>query len=672
MNEPLIYKRVSLSIAWLCVVLCVCMPASAQVKDTLRQVEISEKRVQKDMVTDLRISTYSPGQAITTIDSLTLAQYRYQDMANLLSQQVPVFVRSFGVNSVATLNFRGSSAAQSAVYWNGVPIQNAALGVADVSLLPVQLMNKVNVVYGSSSALLGSGNVGGALMVENTLPDFTSQLAHSQSVSAVVGSFNHYRAGLKSSLRSDRYSVELNAFAQSAMNDFGYDDASGAHTKMLNASLRSGVGLLQAAYKVDRQNIVSGRIWYQQYYREIPPALFETGSVKNQRDESLRGLLDWQFDAGRLKGYVKTSFIRDNITFQDSAVLVRSQYSTSQSYTEGGIDFMIRSRHRLLLFAPIQLSWMDRVTFGDRYSQNRYALAGAYLYQPVQKIEISFNSRTEIIDSARIFLPGLNASYDIKHWCTIRANVQRTYRVPTLNELYFVPGGNAALKPERGWAEELGYTMKWRHRPKYLDSIVLLEVDVASRQSYYPQPLWQVQHSLNIFNRNISDWIIWLGGAIWTPHNIASVWSRGVQTENSLERVLGRITLRFGLNAGYTLATTTQSYLPGDGSIGKQIPYTPGYNGQLNMGIRMQRWFVNYNQAYTGLRYITTDESFFLPAYTTGNVQAGYTFFQESHPLTLTAQCNNIWNSRYVVVNARPMPGINWLLGAAFTLDNYR
>ena len=32
----------------------------------------------------------------------------------------------------------------------------------------------------------------------------------------------------------------------------------------------------------------------------------------------------------------------------------------------------------------------------------------------------------------------------------------RSYRAPTLNERYWVPGGNPALLPEAGWGSEAG------------------------------------------------------------------------------------------------------------------------------------------------------------------------------------------------------------------------
>ncbi len=618
--------------------------AGAQVADTLKEVKVKARRAKVKVSNDERLNTYSPGQTVVTIDSTILEQYKFQTIANLLAQQVPVFVKSYGLNNVATLNFRGASAAQSQVYWNGIPIQNAALGVADVSLLPVELMNKVNVVYGSSSALWGSGNVGGALLIENDVPAFSDSVHFTQSASAVAGSFGHYRFGIKSALSEERFAFTVNLFGQSARNNFHYTDANDSSRRMTNAGLQSGVGLLQAAYKVNDRNTVTARAWYQQYYREIPPALFETVSLKNQRDETIRLMLDWKRTGVKTNTYIKTAYIRDYVWYRDTTVLVDSRNFTNQVYAEAGIDHRFNEHHKLLVFTPVHLSWIDRVTQGDRYTQNRYALAASYLFTGInEKLNLSVNGRGEVVNDLAFLLPGLNASYDVSNWLQLRANVQRSYRVPTLNELYYSPGGNPNLKPEKGWNEDAGYTVNIRRR-------------------------WILQHSLSAYNRVIDDWILWLGGAIWTPHNIASVHSRGLETENKLQyKLKDVITIHLGINATYTMATTIASYLPGDGSIGKQIPYTPLYNGQGNIGVSWKRLYANYNHTYTGLRYITTDESFGIPSYTTGNLQLMYYIPVGGNRLQLTAQCNNLWNTQYQVVNARPMPGINWLVGLLFT-----
>lgn len=615
--------------------------AEAQLTDTLKEVQVKEKAAEKPS-TDERLNTYAPGQHIVTIDSITLEQYKFQSVANLLSQQVPVFVKSYGLNNIATLNFRGASAAQSQVYWNGIPIQNAALGISDVSLLPVEIMNRVNVVYGSSSALWGSGNVGGALLVENETPAFSDSIETNYSASAVAGSFNHYRFGLKSSLATRKFSLGISAFGQTIQNNFSYTDK-GQTLKMNNAGLASGVGLLQAGYKVNEKNTIDFKAWYQQYYREIPRALFETSSVKNQRDESLRLLTGWNRKGNKADYYIKTSYIQDFMWYRDSAVQLESKNATHQVYTEAGINYTFSLQHKLLVFTPVQIAWMERQTIGDIKSQQRYAIAAAYLFRDKQaRLSLSLNSRAETVNGQSYFLPGLNAAYKLTNWLTLKGNVQRTYRVPTLNELYYNPGGNQNLKPEQGWNEDIGYKMAKRGK-------------------------LNITHTLSAFNRNIQDWIIWFGGAIWTPHNIATVQSRGVETENRFVYGIDNVKLHLGVNATYVSATTIQTYLPGDGSIGKQIPYTPRYQGQANAGFTLKNWRFNYNLTYTGLRYVTIDESLALPSYTLHNVQLMYSKVFNDVSLQVVGQLNNIFNTNYRVVNARPMPGANGLVGVSLS-----
>jgi iron complex outermembrane receptor protein len=281
---------------------------------------------------------------------------------------------------------------------------------------------------------------------------------------------------------------------------------------------------------------------------------------------------------------------------------------------------------------------------------NKVGLAAAYNVKFLKdRLDVAVNHRSEAvqIDTSRyeVQLPGINAAFNICDWLQIRVNIQRSFRAPTLNELYYTPGGNTGLKPERGWSEDGGYTVK-----AGLGHI-------------------RFTHGLDLFNRNINDWIMWLGGAIWTPHNIASVHSRGVETANKLTYTNGKWRLHTGVNTSYILATTSKSYIVGDGSIGKQIPYTPRYNGQANAGFTFARIYVNYSHTYTGYRFTRTDESDFLLPYQTGNVQVAFHMPVYRHSLELTAQCNNIWNTKYQVVRDRPMPGTNWQMGLKLGLQ---
>jgi vitamin B12 transporter len=610
-----------------------------KLSDTLREFQL-KKRKKAFISSDSRIQLFSPGQKVTSIDSLTLDRYKMQSVANLLSQQVPVFVKSYGFNGLATLNFRGSSAAQSQVYWNGVPILNAALGIADISLLPVSFANKINLVFGSSSALLGSGNVGGALMLETAPPVFDSLNSHTYGVAAGAGSFGQYQLGLKGKLSSRKWYISANAFGQSAASEFSYLNDKGDEKINTNSRLRGLTLLTEAAYKANERSVVSLSGWYQQYYREIPPAFFDSISYKNQKDASLRLLLNWNRQLINGELYVKSAFLVDRMHYTDDAIQITTENTASQYYQEAGFRKRLGSRHQVMVFAPIHISWIDPP--GGRKQQSRYALAAAYSYSDrSERLNLALSGRAELIDQQAVLLPGVNGSYAVFPWLTLRANVQKTYRAPSLNELYYKPGGNPSLRPEQGWSEEAGYKMGLKIGDKI-----------------------KISHDLSVFNREIEDWILWFGGAIWTPHNVSRVHSRGIETESLVLIPIKKLKVHFGVNTSYVLATTIQSYYPNDGSIRKQLPYTPRYTGQVNLGFALGAFYFNYNQGYTGYRFINLDESPpYLEPYSIANVQVSYSIKLKISEVAVYFQANNIYASDYQVVAYRPMPGINWLAG---------
>lgn len=502
------------------------------------------------------------------------------------------------------------------------------------------LADKVNIVYGSSAALWGSGNVGGALMLESNAPVFGKN-ALSLQATAGAGSFHQYTGGIKASWHARKWAADLKIFGQTAENDFSYTDISGQHTTTNNAHLRSGSILSRVAYKPDAYNVLTLHAWLQQYNREIPPALFESSSVKEQRDAATRFLLHWQHNR-RQHYYVKAAVLNDILAYNDAAVQLDTRTTTNHYYAEAGWEKTF-THSRLLIFAPIQLFTLSN---NEQKQQTRAALAMAYNMRLLKnKLEVALNARAEQVDVKTIFLPGINASLHPLPWLTLKANVQRTYRAPTLNELYYDPGGNRNLKAEEGWHMDAGYSIK-----KSLSDHMVFE------------------HGISAFNRYIDNWIIWFGGAIWTPHNIAGVHSRGIETENKLIVRTGRIQWHMMANAAFIASTTTRSEVANDNSIGKQIPYAPRFSMQGNAGFTWRNLYVNYNHTYTGTRYVTTDESQAIDPYQTGNIQVAYKCLLHHTPLTMNVQCQNIWDQKYEVVGARPMPGINWLAGFTISL----
>lgn len=645
---------------------------SERPKDTLNEIHISSK---KPIRTSDARQHFTSGQQRLSFDSTLFRFYKLQNLADLIAEQSPVFVKSYGVNSMATLSIRGASSAQSEVMWEGVPISNATTGISDISLLQGGLFNDVSIQYGGSSALFGSGNVGGALLLNDKSPDFKPE--KNMAVSLGTGSYGRADELMQMAWQNQNWHFGLKVFYEKAQNDFPYSDDAGDRVRMTNAALEARGGIFSADYlfrqkagtKVKRQTL-SAKVWWQQYNREIPPALFEAFSVKRQTNRSLYSLLNWQQKRKRSLLYAKFSFNNEYLLYQDGVVLPGNENQTHQWYAELGWNWQINNPfiakhwlHELLLFMPLQGAVATGGNLVNDESRALSAIAAAYKLQTLnERFSLNWALRIEKWQQQQLnYLPGWNGNYRLfqsggktDHFnFNLLANVQKSYRVPTISELYFFPGGNPDLKPERGWNEDAGFR---------------LQLNLKEKETGSKQFTWELSNQTSFFNRNIKDWIYWLGGAIWTPHNLAEVHSRGVETESKAIWKHRKTALSLSLKTAYVLATTTASYLPNDNSIGNQIPYTPRYRGIVNLGFSLKNFFINYNHQYTGYRFVTTDESQFLKPYQDGNLQASYTFPVKHTSFSVIGQVRNCWDSHYEIVSGRPVPGRNYLLSLRMTL----
>lgn len=608
----------------------------------LHEVKVLQRRTITKKLPDEKLGSFAPGMKILTVDSQWLAQYALQNLSQLFAQQIPVFVKSYGVNSMATLNFRGSSSAQSQVLWNGIPLNSASSGMTDVSMLSVNSFDQINIVYGGSSSLLGSGNVGAAILLNNNFNATDTHRKWQTKIGTEAGNFGQYKLSVQEQYATKKLFVSLKFMHQQANNNFPYQAPNTLQTKLTNARLISESGMLNFAYHFSPKTHLNLSAWYQHFDREIPPALFEKLSAKRQQDNALRLYYNLEkHPKNQDKIYLKGAYSIEQMDYKDASIGLETINSIHQYFQELGWRKQFHPKHDFILFLPVTIAWTLPTNDSQVRYQNKAALAAAYTYKAFHdKWKIALNARAEQINKQSVFLTGLNTYFRFHPFFKVRANIQSSYRAPTLNEWYYQPGGNINLKPEKGWSADGGYE---------------LQLPIGNH--------WAFHQDVSIFNRRIKDWILWFGGSIWTPHNIAEVYSRGIETNNKLIWQQAGWKVYLGVNTSFVLATTIQSYIPNDGSIGKQIPYSPRYNSQANIGCSNKKLSFNYNHTYTGYRFITTDESQFLTPYQVGGFYASYLHKIKNLECSLNIQCNNVWDKNYQVVHLRPMPGRNWALG---------
>src|SRR5687768_7906432 len=99
--------------------------AQLDMMQLLKEVEVTAQRID---LTDI-------GKHSDHLDTTAIEIHQHEDLASLLSSQTPLFVRSYGAGTLATLGIRGGGAAHTQILWNGTPLRNPMIGLLDLSLI---------------------------------------------------------------------------------------------------------------------------------------------------------------------------------------------------------------------------------------------------------------------------------------------------------------------------------------------------------------------------------------------------------------------------------------------------------------------------------------------------------------------------------------------------------
>ena len=103
--------------------------------DTLKEHLVIERKVIEG------INTFSSVE----IDSASLSKYFGQTSEELLGKSSGLYVKQYGPGNLATISIRGSSASQTQLFWNGIPVNSPTLGSSDLALLPIDFFNSLTI-----------------------------------------------------------------------------------------------------------------------------------------------------------------------------------------------------------------------------------------------------------------------------------------------------------------------------------------------------------------------------------------------------------------------------------------------------------------------------------------------------------------------------------------------
>lgn len=591
-------------------------------------------------------------------DSVILSRYNTSSLAELLSLQSAIHIKSYGNGNIATSAMRGGNASQTAILWNGFNIQNSMLGQTDLSIVPGNLFENVSLEYGGGSALWGSGALGGSIHLQNKLAfnqGFKTKLQTS------MGSFDSKKLGSTILLSNKKIASSTRVYYSAAKNNYDYKDTTDKENpnKQVAHADYSMKGFLQElSFLATAHQKVNVRAWYNMATRNLP-SYTNVVSKQNQEDENLRLSADWNYSKQRLNSTIRAAYFNDKLNYNDSMANIYSK-SIMHTLIAESDNIYIYKNHKINVgvnYTQYKSNLFDKKTTVNstpdiliadtiiRHELDKTALFAAYQLNLFnQRFNYNLSVRKEFTNLTTIpFTGNTGIRYQLVKWLALKVNANKSYRQPTLNDLYWPQSGNPNLKPEDGYEFDGGIETKLSKNALSL--------------------LFEATY----FNRHTRNWITWMPGKndLWRPLNIAVVYSRGTETSTELTYTEEDLRIKLIVNTAYVLSTNQKSLNENDNSVGRQITYTPRYTGQASLVFNYQQFVIIFNQSYTGYRFTSTDNTNWLQPYYLANAKIAYGYSFSTMNVEFFASINNIFNKSYIVVAGRPMPLRNFEAGIA-------
>jgi len=582
-----------------------------------------------------------PGFKSHKLDTSRLQRYHTSSLNQVLAKQPSLNFKNYGPSNIATPTFRGTSASHTAIYWDGIALNSPTLGSIDFSLVQTAMFGDMEVHYGGSSLVDGSGALGGAVHLDN-------DLSWSQPLSITAwqtaGSFLRFKSGLSTTFGTGDWKGKTSLFYKRGQNDFSYVNPTKPNnpTEIQEHAQEELGGLLQQLhYRLDGRNALSFKAWIQKSDRQIPPTLAEERSEQTQQDFSSRLIAGWnhQLESGFLR--TKAAYLYNETNFQDGARQIDA--NTTVHSLRSVTKFRWQFANGMLINSRLNLTH-DRADT-DGYSsvkeRTRGGFYGGLVYEPLKDVRTTVSLRQEAgRDGLSPFLPAIGLAWQPfdQTDLTVIGNMSRNYRVPTMNDLYWEPGGNEDLDHEKSWTIEGGLSC---------------EKAFAG--------VWRLKTDLTGFHSRITNWIQWqpTSKGYWEAQNLKTVWTAGAEANVAVEVNWERVSAF--TRGGYSFTRSVNMTDEADAmKEADQLIYVPSHQYNVDGGFRWKGLSFVPSVDFTGKRYVSTDNSSHLPAYSLVNIKIGKDFRWPGWQFNLSLTGHNLMNTRYFSVVNRPVPG-RWI-----------
>ncbi|MCF2857360.1 TonB-dependent receptor [Pseudoalteromonas sp. SMS1] len=542
--------------------------------------------------------------SVSVIERTEIERSGARDLASVLSQQAGIQLNSNGGFGHATgLSLRGASSKHTLILIDGIRVGSATLGYKSIENIPLQSVERIELVKGSRAAIYGSDAMAGVINIITRKSEHTT-------IDVALGSNRYRSAQAATSYTHEDLTISANLGLEETDN---FDVLQG---KQPDSDTHENTSFgLKAEYQIAQNSKV-----FAAFQGSEGDTAYDNAFGSDLATEYLSKFDNQVLSLGYEMKLENTSHLFSASQSKDKSVNV-GELSTSNTETlrtTFAYDGRFDVQENLILHGGVTASEDDVSESTTMYQLGKRDSLGIFVGS-LYEYEQALLEATVRYDDDEQFGSEITHSvalgYKVHRDATFRIAHNSGYKAPTFNDLYFPGSGNPDLEPEESQHFEIG-----------------LKAELA-----------QTSIDFAIYRTDYTNKIAWAPNTQgqWAPANVDDALHQGL--EISIAK-----TLMYGIESSFNYAFVNAK----DESKNKPFPRVAKHTANWQLAKEWGDLQVVTQIQFRGGRdsaqtLYPSGEVFGLSSYTLANLVAHYAFTDQ---LKLSARVENLFDKRYHAV----------------------
>jgi vitamin B12 transporter len=416
------------------------------------------------------------GKVVTVINKKQLDKSSGKTLGEILNTVAGITISGATNNpgTNLTLAIRGASAGNSLILIDGIPVNDPSVNnnYFDLNYLPIDLIERIEILKGGQSTLYGSDAVAGVI---NIITKKNDSKHFSANAGITDGSYNTVKttAGIGGNTQKINYGIQYTHLSSDGFSA-AYDSTGDKNfdNDGINEYAANGNMLFKLSKKIQMKLFSN----YSEYKTALDASAFTdekdysvttknfqtgTGFIYNRSNGSLH--FNYAFN------YVSRDYLDDSsyrsspyVDFSRSSYIGRTHYAELyDNWKWRNWEFLAGADYRMnntfqQYFSTGAFGPYEPPVLNQKMSQISPYVSAVYKTKNGFSIETGgrWNHHSEYGNN---FTYTINPFYLINHKAKIFVNLYSAYKTPTLYQLFDPSAGNSKLQPEKGTIEEAGF-----------------------------------------------------------------------------------------------------------------------------------------------------------------------------------------------------------------------